>query len=296
MYSYIAFNLIFKSEIILPELSCFSGLSHDVTIQFGKVTCPHSSQADIGFAYQVVGDEAYFTWDSIGNFLVKSGNMIVADPLPDIEERVIRLPLLGTVMGALLHQRGLLLLHGSSVAINGSAIVFLGHKGRGKSTIASKLYSRGHHFISDDHIVFDKDTNGKISVIPAYPHIKLWEDAIYSTLGKTPDELHLLHPQLDKRGYKITDRFAKETIPIKQIFVIERGDEIGMMPIDPKDAVIELIRYSYFSRFGAEFFKGKEADNFFSCIDLANHVPISKLIVPSNLSKLQDVAILIESN
>jgi len=199
-------------------------------------------------------------------------------------------------MGALLHQRGLLLLHGSSVAIDGSAVIFLGHKGQGKSTIASKLYSRGHHFISDDHIVFDKDANSQFSVIPAYPHIKLWEDAIFSTLGKTPDELHLLHPQLDKRGYMVSDRFARKTIPVKQIFVIERGDEIGMIPIAPKDAVIELIRYSYFSRFGSEFFKGKEADNFFSCIDLANHVPIAKLTMPSNLLKLQDVAGFIESN
>lgn len=93
----------------------------------------------------------------------------------------------------------MLLLHGSSVAIQGSAVVFLGHKGRGKSTIASKLYSCGHHLISDDHIVFEKDASGNLSVIPAYPHIKLWENAIYSTLGKTPDELHLLDPQLDKR-------------------------------------------------------------------------------------------------
>jgi len=86
MFTYFAFNLIFKSEILLPELSHFSGPSHDVTIQFGKITYPNSYLDDTGFSYHIVDDEAYFTWDSIGNFLVKSGNTIVADPLPDLSD------------------------------------------------------------------------------------------------------------------------------------------------------------------------------------------------------------------
>ena len=47
------------------------------------------------------------------------------DPLPGVEDSLLRLPLLGAVFSAVIHQRGFLGLHASAVAIDGHAVEFL---------------------------------------------------------------------------------------------------------------------------------------------------------------------------
>ena len=51
---------------------------------------------------------------------------------PDVLEGDVRAYLLGTAIGALLHQRGLLPLHASAVEVNGRAVAFIAPAGHGK--------------------------------------------------------------------------------------------------------------------------------------------------------------------
>jgi len=41
--------------------------------------------------------------------------------------------------------------------VNGNAVVFLGNKGYGKSTMAATLYARGHSFLADDLVLIVRD-------------------------------------------------------------------------------------------------------------------------------------------
>ncbi|MCP4397035.1 MAG: hypothetical protein GY801_07015 [bacterium] len=53
-------------------------------------------------------------------------------------------------LGALLHQRELLPLHGSAIKVNDGVCVFVGLSGNGKSTVAAAFRQRGYQVLADD--------------------------------------------------------------------------------------------------------------------------------------------------
>ncbi len=55
----------------------------------------------------------------------------------------VRLFLLGSVMGAVLHYRGVTPLHGNGFVHEGGAVLVLGNMGVGKSTLAAALVKKG---------------------------------------------------------------------------------------------------------------------------------------------------------
>ena len=69
----------------------------------------------------------------------------------------IRTFLLGSPFGALLIQKDFLVFHGNALVKNGKAIMFLGHSGVGKSTIAYGLMNSGWKLIADDLVVLNKE-------------------------------------------------------------------------------------------------------------------------------------------
>jgi hypothetical protein len=291
MYFYSAFNLKIKSDILLPafiEYEEFSSLHTDITIRLGKIRDSFVDHQNTGFYFHLSVNEAYFSWKDIGKYLAINGDSIIVEPSDHAEESAIRLPLIGVVLGALLHQRGLFVLHGSSVAKDGEAIVFLAHKGVGKSTIASKLYTRGFDFISDDHVVI-RNNNGKFLIVPSFPQIKLWSDSVVIALGKKPDELPRLLPDYEKYAYHVKDRFITNSVNLKKIFILQRDNDIRISIINQQVAFVELIRYQYLSRFGPEFIRGREATVFHFSADLVKTIPIFQLRVPSSLSNIETI-------
>src|SRR5262245_5340416 len=150
MFSYRAYGLSVRSELALLELQPHEG-NTDVWIHFGKAKWPVSlSWSDKAYEFCLAGKDLYLFWQDAGVFLLRNGQEIVVDSLPDANEATIRL-LLTASLAMVLHQRGILAIHASVVAINNqSAVAFLGEKGWGKSTLAAALHARGHTFLSDD--------------------------------------------------------------------------------------------------------------------------------------------------
>jgi hypothetical protein len=79
---------------------------------------------------------------------------------PDPAGRSELLPILlaGTVMSFLLTMRGQTVLHASAVAVDGSALAFVGQSGRGKSTLAALMCVDGAQLVTDDVLVVDAGT------------------------------------------------------------------------------------------------------------------------------------------
>src|SRR5262245_40200779 len=140
-FSYSAYGLGIQSEISLPELPPARGNS-DVWIRFGTAKWPGLTQAGKPYSFFLDGTDIYLSWHDAGVFLVRGGQEIIVDPLPGVNEAVIRLFLTGA-LAMILHQRGVLVIHASVVAISGqSAVAFLGERGWGKSTMAAALHSQ----------------------------------------------------------------------------------------------------------------------------------------------------------
>ena len=126
---YHCYNLAIKSEIELPEIFPLNqnGRKPDVDIRVGKVASDGLKNGDqIGPFLWVSPDALWLQVPDVARFLVEDGNRITIDPASGIDEDSVRVFLLGSAFGALLFQRGLLVLHGNAVKIGDKCVVCVG--------------------------------------------------------------------------------------------------------------------------------------------------------------------------
>ena len=130
-------------------------------------------------------------------YLVRGGREIVVDPSPGGSERNLRLFLLGSALGILCHQRGLLPLHANAIVVEGGAVAFAGHSGAGKSTLAAHFQRSGYEVLCDDVCMISFDEAGRPFAWPGLPRLKLWGDAA-AAFGHDSSSLDQAIEGLDK--------------------------------------------------------------------------------------------------
>ena len=298
MYNYTAYNLNISSAVFLPELQTSTHQIADVIIKFGKIGLTLPQPEPTWDYFHLEGDSAYLYWKVVGKFLVKSGREIIIDPLPDVEERVLRLPLLGAVLAMLLHQRQYLVLHASAMVIGDSAAVFLGPKGQGKSTMAATLYGRGHKQMTDDAAAININNYASPILLPGFPQIKLWPEAATVALGDNPEKLRKIHPEVEKRARPTVENFLQKSLPLKRVYILSQGSDIKIKPLQIQEAVTKLIANSYIPMLlGKKFLQSETtALHLRQCTHIAKNTPIYSLERPRSLDLLPKVAQLVEED
>ena len=301
MYDYTAYGLRISSEIVLPELpECIAHQAADLVIRRGKVDValpdPFESWAHI----HLDGDTSYLSWRIVGKFAIRAGKEITIDAFADVEERIIRLPLLGPVLGTAIHQRQFLILHGNAIAINGDngAAIFVGRSGQGKSTMSAALYKRGHPLVTDDVTAINVMGNGVPTVLPSFPQIKLWPESVESALKEDVESLGRVHPEVEKRVFRTFDNFYSSICNVKKIYVLATGDKPQIVPLQGQSAITAIIANSYMPLLLQEEFMNDRYCTLHlqHCIKLVNSVAVARLERPRSLELLNDVAHLVESD
>jgi hypothetical protein len=294
MYCYTAYGLTIRSDLRLPELLVAGGATADVAFREGRVDRP-PEVVGVKNGFHAEGADAYFFWETVGSFRVRNGQEIVVEPTPGVDERDIRLPLLGTVLAVLLHQRGLLVLHASAVAFGGRATAFLGAKGQGKSTMAAALYGRGSTLLADDVLAIDLPHNAEPVVLPGFPRLKLLPEAAAHALGDDPELLPRVASDEEKRIRRVVDRFADRSVPLESVCTLAEGPEPALKPLDRQSAITSLIGHSFAARFGDRLLHGAAAlAHLRKCASLLGYVTPYTLERPRSLSMLPEVAQLVE--
>lgn len=295
MYSYYAYGLRILSEIRLPEFVVAQIDQPDITIRLGKLDFnPLVAEPEEGM-FPVSDEESGFFWEQLGTILVRSGREIIFDPVAGADERLIRLPLTGVALGMLLHQRGFLVLHASAVAINGGVAAFLAGKGWGKSTLAAKLYQRGHSLMSDDIVAVSITEAGWPMVVSGYPQFRLWPDSARASLGDDPDQLPQLCEGYQKRARRVGCDFSHSVLPLKALYKLEKGDMPRAVPFSAHEALFQLIGNSYVARYGKQILQGdRAASNLKQCTNVINQVPFYRLERPQSMDLLEALADLVE--
>ena len=216
---------------------------------------------------------------------------------------MIRLPLLGPVLALVLHQRSHFILHASAVVINGVAALFTAPSGQGKSTTAATLYSRGHRLMTDDVSVVVIDESSMPMLLPGFPRVKLWPDAVNPATKQDPKNLEPINQAVDKLNCATVEGFCQESVPVARIYKLAGGevDEPQIVSFSHKDAVVRLMENAYIPMlFGDEFpdmlTRSQRFWNVLQCAKLAKKVPVCKLERPYSLERLPDLASLIESD
>jgi hypothetical protein len=147
----------------------------------------------------------------VGRFLVENGNRICVQPEEGVEEKKLRLFLLGSCLGALLHQRGVVPVHASAIGFGRAAVLLCGRPGAGKSTTAAALIARGHSIVSDDISALSVSPQG-VMLAPAYPQLKLSEKSM-SYLSLPCSEFTQVSSPKAKYAVRVPSRF--QTAPIE---------------------------------------------------------------------------------
>ena len=288
-HRYTAYGLQITSDLELPELRPGTAAA-ELVVRVGKVEFVPRTGDPIP-AFEATEHGIYFRYAGTAAYRIRDGCEVTIDPEPGAREELIRLYLTGPVLATALHQRGLLVLHASGIAVGGGAVGFLGWPRRGKSTIAAVLHGRGHPLVTDD--VMAVEFLPAPYVRPGFPQFKLWpETAAY--LGQDPIALPRLHPELEKRARRLNSGFESESLPLSRLYVLSDDGSLGVESLSKQQSVIELVRHSYFAeRLSA---LGGAQENFHQCGRLANGVPVRRLQRGTTLPDVSRLAELVESD
>lgn len=230
---YLAYGMVFESALALPELplapSSIDGPGADVRIQFGEVPESLNDPVSSGIVYQASENQFLLNMQGIARYLVRNGDEIIVQPADGAEESDVRVFMLGTAFGALLHQRQMLVMHAGAVHTDKGAVLFSGPSGVGKSTLLGELLRRGYPMIVDDvcGVVLREGADGTSvpTVLPGYPRTQLWADAARKLKIDT-EGLPRTRRKLEKFERQLSDQFYAESSNLHKIFILSsRGEE-----------------------------------------------------------------------
>src|SRR5437016_2151816 len=143
VHEYFVCGLRIRSEIPLPELA--SGQPVDgapvIDIRFGDAGPALPPRA--GPIFEAGTNEYRHEVPDTARYRIRNGDEIVIAPLGRSSAALMRIFLLGTGLATLCHQRSLLPLHASAIAVDGGCVAFAGPPGAGKSTLAAFFHNLG---------------------------------------------------------------------------------------------------------------------------------------------------------
>lgn len=283
MTNYRTYGFCVASSFVLPELvrdQCAC------EVQIRRGTAGHVPNATVNEdGHEVSGDDVLLSFPRVGSFRIRGGREIVVEPLPGVDEAVVRLSLLGPALAVLLHQRGFLVLHASCVVMDGAAVAFLGDSKWGKSTTAAALYRSGRPLVADDVLAVDL-RSGSPTVRRAFPQVKLWPESVMA-LGIEPQELRTIHPALEKRAFRAQVGFGDDDLPLGRLYVLSDGPEVRVEALGEQEAFVELVRHS----FAASLLRdtGTETAHFGQCTSLAIGGLLRRLVLGGSIERVPEV-------
>ena len=272
-FDYSLFGLHIRSELRLPELLAADLTSEpQVHVRFGPV--PEAAEAGL----RTIDRGAQLSIEAIARYAIIDGSQIIIDREPDVPDANIRLYLLGSAMGIVLHQRGLLPLHANAVEIEGKAFAFTGASGAGKSTLATWFHDHGYRIIADDVCAISFDRNQQPFVSPGLPRLRLWREAL-EVSGRQAARF--------ERSYAGDDSWDKFDVPLPRetavqsevelagVYLLVKGEALAIDRLQGIEATEAIFANTYRGTYVPA--AGNVQKHWESCVQLAAHTPIFRL-------------------
>ena len=128
--------------------------------------------------WQHDAEGAHLNYDGRLQVLVSGAHTIETYEITPTPKEIAELPILGGAFGHLFHQRGALVIHGTTIACsNGRQVVLSGPTAHGKSTSAAAGLILGNFgLVADDLTVVDDPSTPVVRHGPA--KLRLWPDTV----------------------------------------------------------------------------------------------------------------------
>jgi hypothetical protein len=216
-------------------------------------------------------------------------------PQPEIPLHTLHHLLLDQVLPLVLNYKGKEVLHGTAVVTPWGACAFVGPTGAGKSTLAANFLSAGYSVLADDCLVLDERA-GTIVAIPAYPGLRLWDDAIVALFGVTESCAPVAHytPKQRFTAALFATPFCSSALPLAGIYVLGTSDTEHavppstpeMHPLAKREALMTLLSLTFKLDIMDHRMLTREFDFLHR---LVTQIPIRRLTVPDSFAALPAV-------
>lgn len=296
-YLYNVYGLNVESEIMIPELTILDPIDKDnidVKIIFDFMNEDINQKIDRNEIAGYNSDEVWFHIDNVGTYLIQNGDTVTIELCENPDLNILKVYILGSVLGIILLQRNTVAIHGGSIVINNKGCIFTGDKGAGKSTLTTALRQRGYDFVSDDVGAIELSDIPMIN--PGFGYQKLCEDAMIK-LGYDSSKFTPFRSDMNiKYIVPALDNFVKEKVPFKVLFEIEQGDtqKVEVVEVTGNEKLQKIIK-NVFRIEVLMYSGGVPADYFKKCLQIAKHIKFYKITRPKNQFTVNEQIDIIEN-
>ena len=256
-------NIALESDLSLPELE--GAKSHTPGIRFqmsrtalsdgGDYEWLHTWTLSDGTPWLEIGRQArgyLLRFQELVDFAVsRDAREIVCHADSDTPSETVRHLLLDQVLPLVLSSQGQLVVHGSAVLTPKGTIAFVGDSGSGKSTLASSFTEDGMAVLTDDCLLLE-EKDGCLTAIPSYPGVRLWPNMADAVVGKGRALAEVAHYTEKKRANRSAGiLFSTRPAKLRRMYFLAPSEEdeqianVKISPLSSRDAVIELVKYTY---------------------------------------------------
>lgn len=268
-----------RSELTLTLLQPWQGddRAPDITITLGSVPPVDPRLPLFSPAVQITPTGVRVHIPGVAGYWVEAGQRVTVQPVLPEDAPDICVFLLGTILGILCFQRGVLPLHASAVEIGGKALLLSGNSGAGKSTLAAAISARGHRLLSDDLCALEVRDGQPPKLHPAFPCLKLWRDSA-EQLQVAVEGLERSREELEKYHIPIAaPRFRPEVLPPAQIIFLRTATMLETPRPRILSGLEALRRYELVYRWRLGLAMGLQAPMFQAMARLIETTPAAEL-------------------
>ena len=272
--TYAAFGLVICSEVILPQVPP-APADAPIDVRVVRADLSDLDSMPEGGIYQ--DNLIAFEATGVGRFRITDGSLIEVMPLCAEELHHLAVYVLGSCMGAVIHQRGMFPIHGSCVTNGVRSVLITGDSGAGKSTLAAEFLSRGWRLLTDDVAVIcdPLGEEGGPIVQPSYPSQKLWADSM-ERYGVDDDQVHSLYARngREKYGIDVATSFCVQPAPLTLIIRLAAVEDFPttVQPVEGFAKVDQLVNNTYRAYMIAP---ENRQQHFQRCVTMGTHIPMA---------------------
>ena len=296
MNYYKVYGLNVESEILIPELSILDNTERSdvqVKISYGVVSEGIKESIRNGRISNYQKQDMWFHIENVATYHIYNGDTVIVEPCEVSDKQIMKVYILGSVLGMVLLQRNMVAIHGGAISINGKGCVFTGNKGAGKSTLTTALRQRGYKFVADDVASINMGDIHKIN--PGFGYQKLCEDTMeklgYDTTQYTPFRsdfnMKYIVPALDS--------FVDEEVPFEALFELNVGDvdKVEIVEVTGIDKINNLIKNVF--RIEMLYYSGGVNPEYMKkCIEIAKNIKFYRVTRPKDVFSVDEQISIIE--
>lgn len=300
LHRYSAYGLRLDSEIPLPFAPSAppEASAPDATVRLGRtpsaLTHPDTTR---GRAWYAAPGALLVNIPKVGRYFATGGREITVQP-DGGGARELGLGLVGSPIGALLQQRGLVTLHAASVATDHGAVLFAGRGGLGKSSLVGALVQRGYAMLSDGFTGVAWEAAGttggrRFMAVPGLPGLRLRPDAL-GELDCWPQVQGRVSADLEKYLVPVA-RFEAAPLAVRAIYTLTahgRADT-AIERLAAAPAFQALRRHTYRKRFLIGL--GQQQAHFRAISAMAQQLPVQRVRRPERPFLLHALAARIDA-